>query len=122
MIWIRIFVLFSMVIFDQAVAQNVRSCMMSTMDGWQFQCATTTCLPYVTIVAFDILQCQSTCLGQTQCEAASFHQSTSSCQLFDHIVTQNNNMEAMVGTVTMTVISGTRTPSATSSGVGNISG
>ncbi|CAF1294801.1 unnamed protein product [Adineta ricciae] len=85
--------------------------MMDSMDGTQFQCATTTCLPYVTIAVSDILQCQTTCLQQAQCKVASYRQSTSSCQLFTNDVNQGNTLEAAIGIVTMAVISGTRTPS-----------
>ncbi|CAF1663634.1 unnamed protein product, partial [Adineta ricciae] len=84
---------------------------MSIMYGWKFQCATTTCLPYSTDIASNILQCQTNCLAHVQCKAASFHQSNFTCQLFDSIPNQNNTLELTIGSVAMMVVSGTRIPS-----------
>ncbi|CAF0780894.1 unnamed protein product [Adineta ricciae] len=84
---------------------------MSIMAGWQFQCAATTCLPFSTDIASNIVQCQSNCLAHVQCKAASFHQSNSSCQLFDSMPNQNNSLVLTIGTVAMMVVSGTRIPS-----------
>ncbi len=94
----------------QLVAQDMRSTVMSIMTGWQFQCATTTCLPSVTVVVSSVRRCQMACLAQIQCQAASFQQSTSTCEIFTDIGNQNGNMMAHVETVTMIVNSGTRMP------------
>ncbi|UJR18131.1 hypothetical protein I4U23_005031 [Adineta vaga] len=110
MAWIRLSLLILVPILAQSVAQNTKSFAMSIMNGWQFQCATTTCLPYATATTSNIFQCQTSCLGHIQCKAASFHQSNSSCQLFDNMPNQNNSLESTIGTITMMVISGTRTP------------
>ncbi|CAF1193230.1 unnamed protein product [Adineta ricciae] len=111
MIWTRIFALFSAVIFDLVFTQNTNSILMNIMDGWQFQCATTTCLPYATVTAYSIFQCQSSCLRQSQCMAITFRQSISECQLFTNYTEQNSSLETAVNTVTMRVIPGTRIPS-----------
>ncbi|CAF1377282.1 unnamed protein product [Adineta ricciae] len=111
MIWTRIFALFSMIIFDLVLTQNINSVQMTIMDGWQFQCATTSCLPHATVTASDIFQCQITCLQQTQCIAIGFRQSISKCQLFTNDINQNSSLETAVDAVTMMVIPGTRLPS-----------
>lgn len=113
MVAIKISLLFLIIFSEQVVTQNIRSFEMTVMDGWQFQCANTTCSPYFTTTTASILQCQVTCLGQTQCQAVSFRQSTSYCQLFTNGVNQSYNLEQIVATVTMIVISDTRTVSGT---------
>ena len=110
MAWIRVSLLLLFVLIGSLVAQDIRSLKMSIMTGWQFQCANTTCLPFVTVTEPSIRDCQITCLAQVQCQAASFQQTTSSCKLFVNIQNQNGNMFADVETVTMIVISGTRMP------------
>jgi len=80
------------------------------MNGWQFQCANTTCLPFITVAALSLRSCQINCVAQVQCQAASFQQATSSCKLFANIQNQNGNMFADVETITMIVMSGTRMP------------
>jgi hypothetical protein len=107
---IRISLLFLFTLIAQSVTQDIRSFSMSKMTGWQFQCATTTCLPFVTVTVSRICDCQTACLAQVQCQAASFQQSTSNCELFTNIKNQDENMSADVETVTMIVISGTRMP------------
>ncbi|CAF1582009.1 unnamed protein product [Adineta ricciae] len=87
---------------------------MVIMDGWQFQCTITSCLPIANITVSNILNCQVSCLENSQCKAASFRQSTSNCQLFSNDVNQNTTLVGTAGTVTMVVIDGTRTPSASS--------
>jgi hypothetical protein len=110
MAWIRISLLFLFIFTAQSVAQDIRSFAMSLMTGWQFQCATTACLPFVAVTVSNVQACQLTCLAEVQCQAASFQQSTSTCQLFTDIRNQNDNMLADVETVTMVVIYGTRVP------------
>ncbi|CAF4201145.1 unnamed protein product, partial [Adineta steineri] len=78
------------------------------MSGWQFQCANTTCLPFVTIRMLNIRNCQIGCLDQVQCQAITFHQSSSNCELFSNIFNQNRNMSINAGTITMIDMSGTR--------------
>ena len=111
MAWVRLSLLLLVSILIQSVAQNTRSVFMSIMYGWQFQCATTTCLPYSTDIVSNIFRCQTNCLAHVQCKAASFHQSNSSCQLFDSMPNQNNSLELTIGTISMMVVSGTRIPS-----------
>jgi len=110
MAWIRISLLFLFIFIAQSVAQDTNSFLMSIMPGLQLQCATTTCLPFVAVTVSNIRACQMACLVQVQCQAASFQQSTSTCQLFTDIRNQNDNMLADVETVTMVVIYGTRVP------------
>ena len=83
---------------------------MSTMNGWQLQCANTTCIPFATVIVANIRKCQITCLAEVQCKTASFHKLTSNCELFPEIPNSNTNMVANMDTVTMIVIDGTRIP------------
>ncbi|CAF1538348.1 unnamed protein product [Adineta ricciae] len=108
--WRRLLIFLLVITPERSLAQNTRSFKMLSMNGWQFQCVTTTCLPYTTITASNIFRCQASCLGQVQCKAASFQRSTSGCQLFDNTMNQNDPMDANMDTIGMTVISGTRTP------------
>ncbi|CAF0732962.1 unnamed protein product [Adineta steineri] len=86
---------------------------MSTMNGWQFQCSNTTCLPFTTLIVSNSRRCQMACLAQIQCTVASFHQSNSNCQLFADLSNQNGNMLLPnIEIITLIVISGTRIPSA----------
>ncbi|CAF4078195.1 unnamed protein product, partial [Adineta steineri] len=75
-----------------------------------FQCANTTCLPFNNVIPSNIQNCQVACLTQSQCIAATFHQSTSNCELFDNMLNQNGNVLADVDATSMNVISGTRFP------------
>ncbi len=97
-------------IIVQLVAQDMRSVQMSKMVGWQFQCSTTSCLPFKTIIVSDIRRCQMACLAQSLCQAASFNQLNSKCELFTDIINQNGNMLADINTVTMMSRPGTRIP------------
>ncbi|CAF0970139.1 unnamed protein product [Adineta ricciae] len=83
---------------------------MSKITNSTFQCANTTCLPFVTNIVSNILKCKMNCLAQTYCRAITFHQLTSTCQLFDNIPNPNGNMLADTNTITMIVIVGTRNP------------
>jgi hypothetical protein len=84
---------------------------MSITAGWRFQCVNTTCTPFVNVGATSVHRCEIACLAQDQCQAASFQQATSTCQLFSNSLNQQNNLTVDVGTTTMMVISGTRMPS-----------
>lgn len=85
---------------------------MSTMFGWQFSCTNTTCLPFTTVIKSNIRQCQTSCLAQVQCGAASFHRLTNYCELFADMSNQNNNMAINAHTATMIVQTGTRFPAS----------
>ncbi|UJR19265.1 hypothetical protein I4U23_022394 [Adineta vaga] len=98
------------ILIVQIIAEDMRSFRMSTMKGWQFQCVNTTCLPYATLTVPTILKCQTACLSQIQCKAASFYQLTLTCKLFNDIWNQNENMLADFYTISMIVIFGTRIP------------
>lgn len=110
MAWIKISRLLLFILIVWLVAQDIHSFQMSILTGWQFQCANTTCIPFVTTPASSIRACQINCLAQVQCQAASFEQTTSSCELFANIQNQSGNMFANVEITTMIVISGTRMP------------
>ncbi|CAF0723611.1 unnamed protein product [Adineta steineri] len=77
----------------------------------KFYCANTTCLPFINILTLNIKNCQFACLSQSPCKAATFHRSTSNCELFDNILNQNENMLTDVDVISMNVISGTQFPS-----------
>ncbi|CAF1343385.1 unnamed protein product [Adineta steineri] len=97
-------------IITQTVGQDIRSEEMFVIPDSKFQCANTTCLPFISVITTDIRNCQFACLGQSQCTAATFHRSTSSCELFDNMLNQNGNMLADVDATSMNVISETRFP------------
>ncbi|CAF3852270.1 unnamed protein product [Adineta steineri] len=84
---------------------------MSVMTGYRFSCTNTTCLPFTNTFASYILKCQMACLAETQCQAASFHPSSSNCQLFVNISNQIGNIVPDMNTITMITIAGTRVPS-----------
>ncbi|CAF1054051.1 unnamed protein product [Adineta steineri] len=83
---------------------------MSKINGWQFQCANTTCLPFITVTVSNMIKCQTNCLAQIHCRAVTFHKSISTCQLFTDIINQNSNMLTNTDTISATVILQTRIP------------
>ncbi|CAF1027973.1 unnamed protein product [Adineta ricciae] len=87
---------------------------MSITNDHQLQCSNTTCFPFLTFIALDILDCQIKCLTRTPCEAATFHKVTSNCELLANISQTIGNLSVNLNTVTMIVINGTRIPSAPS--------
>ncbi|CAF1443645.1 unnamed protein product, partial [Adineta steineri] len=97
-------------IIKQSVGEDTRSVRMSLIPDSKFQCANTTCLPFINVIASNIKKCQVACLTQIQCRAATFHRSTSNCELFADVLNQNENMLADVDATSMNVISGTRFP------------
>ncbi|CAF0762076.1 unnamed protein product [Adineta steineri] len=97
-------------IITQAVGEDTQSMTMSLMVDSKFQCANTTCLPFFNVITSNSRNCQVACLIQSQCRAATFHQSTSNCELFAHIFNQNGNMLNDADTTSMNVIIGTRFP------------
>ncbi|UJR20289.1 hypothetical protein I4U23_023420 [Adineta vaga] len=80
------------------------------MKNSKFQCATTTCLPFSNVIKLNIFECQITCLNQIQCNAITFHSSTSNCELFVDILNENENMVIDTNAVTRIVMTGTRLP------------
>ncbi|CAF3814548.1 unnamed protein product [Adineta steineri] len=98
-------------IITQTIGEDIRSMKMSLISDSKFQCANTTCLPFLNVITSNIKYCQIACLGQSQCTAATFHRSTSDCELFAGMWNQNGNILADVDTTSMNVISGTRFPS-----------
>ena len=103
--------IFSLLIFmERSIAQDSRSIMMSEMQGWQLQCTNTSCLPFLTLTALNVRNCQMFCLAEIQCEAASFDQSVAQCELFANIISQTGNMAAQTGITTWIVVPGTRIP------------
>ncbi|CAF1404615.1 unnamed protein product [Adineta steineri] len=84
---------------------------MSLIPDSKFQCANTTCLAFLNVITSNIKNCQVACLTQSQCRAATFHRSTTNCELFGDILNQNGNMLADVDATSMDVISETRFPS-----------
>ncbi|CAF0904416.1 unnamed protein product [Adineta steineri] len=97
-------------IITQVVGEDTQSMIMSLMVDSTFECANTTCLPFINVVTSNIRNCQVACLTQSQCKAATFYRSTSNCELFDNIFNQNGNMLADTDATSMSIISGTRFP------------
>ncbi|CAF1369309.1 unnamed protein product [Adineta ricciae] len=83
---------------------------MFAVRGRKFQCATTTCSPFVNTVTPTIIKCEMTCLAQVYCRAASFHQSNSNCELFTDMSNEIGNMLTDLDIITTIVIAGTRSP------------
>ncbi|CAF1096536.1 unnamed protein product [Adineta steineri] len=106
----RICLLLVFMIITQSVGEDMRSVRMSLMRGQKFQCASTPCLPFANIVTLTIIKCQMACLAQIHCRAASFHQSTSNCDLFTDMSNEISNMTTDTDITTMIVIAGTRYP------------
>ncbi|CAF1206802.1 unnamed protein product [Adineta steineri] len=106
----RVCLLLTVMIVTQAVGEDIRSVEISLMPDCKFQCANTTCLPFINIITSDIKNCQVACLVQSQCRAATFHRSTSGCELFADMLGQDGNMLADADATSMNVISGTRFP------------
>ncbi|CAF4116996.1 unnamed protein product, partial [Adineta steineri] len=98
-------------IVAQVVGEDTQSMIMSLMVDSKFQCANTTCLPFINVFTSNIMNCQVACLTQSQCRAATFHRLTSNCELFDNMLNQNGSILADVDAISMNVISGTRFPS-----------
>ena len=98
-----------MLVIEQSVTEMLRSFKMSIMKDRRFDCASTSCLPYSTIISSSVRHCRMTCLAQVECDAATCDQSNSVCQLFAGTLNQNLTLEASPGVTTMIVISGTRT-------------
>ncbi|CAF1044652.1 unnamed protein product [Adineta steineri] len=101
-------------IIAQVVGEDTQSMIMSLMVDSKFQCANTTCIPFINVFTSNIMNCQVACLTQSRCRAATFHRSTSNCELFDNILSQNESILADVDATSMNVISGTRFPSVCS--------
>ncbi|CAF1193263.1 unnamed protein product [Adineta steineri] len=95
----------------QVVGEDIQSMIMSLMIDSKFQCANTSCLPFINVFTSNIMNCQVACLTQSQCRAATFHRSTFNCELFDNMLNQNESILADIDAVSMNVISGTRFPS-----------
>ncbi|CAF0828301.1 unnamed protein product [Adineta ricciae] len=85
---------------------------MSVSIGRRFQCANTSCLPFRTSIVSEVLNCQTNCLTETYCKAASFSTITFGCDLFDNILDHKADLLADVNTISMIVVGGTRIPSA----------
>ncbi|CAF1406825.1 unnamed protein product [Adineta ricciae] len=103
MIFIKILTLLLIIILEQSIGQDMRSVRMRIMKEQQFQCVTTTCLPYFNGIQSNRLQCQINCISQSQCRAASFHHLNSTCQLFNSATNEYTNLETAIGSVAMIV-------------------
>ncbi|CAF1080950.1 unnamed protein product [Adineta ricciae] len=102
--------LFSLILILQINSQNIRSFQMAIFNDYQFQCSNTYCLSDFTFISFDIRDCQLKCLFLTECQAITFHQTNSSCELFRNISNEINYMLRNTDTITTIVIDGTRFP------------
>ncbi|CAF4097455.1 unnamed protein product, partial [Adineta steineri] len=97
-------------IITQIIGEDTGSIIMSLVPDSKFQCANTTCLPFINIITSNVRNCQVACLTQSQCRAATFHRSTSNCKLFADMSNENENMLTDVDASSMNVIRGTRFP------------
>ncbi len=110
MTWEKISLLLLFIFTARSNVEDIRAIEMSVMTGYEFQCVNTTCLPLITVTAPNIRECQISCLAQVQCQAASFQETTSSCDVFTNIPDPNSNLVAHAEIVTMIVMSRTRIP------------
>ena len=76
-------------------------------DKWS---TNTACLPFSTVIVFDVLQCQINCLIQTQCKAVSFYQLFLNCMLFAYKSNTNETIFVDTNIVLLVVVDKTRTP------------
>ena len=102
--------IFYLLLAGQLVKADMRSFIMSVINGRSFQCANTTCLPFNTVTVPIIRACQKACLAEIYCQAASFQQSSSKCDLFSYISNHKDNISISLNTVTMFVVLDTRIP------------
>ncbi|CAF0904547.1 unnamed protein product [Adineta steineri] len=106
----RICLWFLFLIITQSVGEDMRSVRMSLMRGQKFSCAIPSCLPFANMITSTIMKCQTACLAQVYCRAASFQQSTSNCDLFTDMSNEITNMATDPDITSMIVIAGTRSP------------
>ncbi|CAF1390303.1 unnamed protein product [Adineta steineri] len=98
-------------IITEVIGEDTQSMIMSLTPDSKFHCASTTCLPFISFITSNIRNCQLASLTQSQCTAATFHRSTSNCELFGDMLNQNGNILADVDATSINVISETRFPS-----------
>ncbi|CAF1085638.1 unnamed protein product [Adineta steineri] len=98
-------------IITQIIGEDIQSMIISLLSNSKFECANTTCSPFLNIITSNIKNCQVACLTRNQCKGATFYRSTSDCQLFDNMLNQNGNMLTDVDAISMNVVIGTRFPS-----------
>ncbi|CAF1274954.1 unnamed protein product [Adineta ricciae] len=98
-----------------AIQQDIRSLRISTIPNGQFSCINTTYLPYSTTTVSKILYCQTTCLGNLQCQAARFHRITHQCHMFSYFTWFSASMVPAMNSVTLVVSDDTRVPSSKNS-------
>ena len=101
---------FFFVLVKRTIGEDMRSVRMSLFNGSTFQCAQTTCLPFANLTTANVRRCQIACLMQVPCEAATYYQPASSCQLYNSSINQNGNLSYHMNAMTMMVIAGTRFP------------
>ncbi|CAF1494175.1 unnamed protein product [Adineta ricciae] len=104
-------ILILFLLIQQSAAQDMRSFSIYIIANSQFQCVNTTCSPFNISTTESALKCRMKCLHQIQCQAASFQQSLSTCQLFANILDQYTSTFAQLNTIAMIVKPGTRIPS-----------
>ena len=96
---------------SQSIVDPAPSFQMSVIKGGQFQCASAACPPSTVANVSNLCNCQMACLNQVLCQAASFQQSTSYCELFFYTPNQNQMILTSIDRIAMIIIPGTRVPS-----------
>ncbi|CAF0859074.1 unnamed protein product, partial [Adineta ricciae] len=94
----------------QSAQEVIQSAQLTVMNGWQFQCANTTCSPFATSAALKIQDCQSACLSEVRCKAFTFRETAALCEIFTNVQSQASNMLAAVDVTTMIIMDRTRVP------------
>ncbi|CAF1158938.1 unnamed protein product [Adineta ricciae] len=106
----KLLLLVVFLLVKRTISQDIRAVDISIVNGTQFHCATTTCLPFSKNVVSDIFNCRINCLAVFQCQAARFNQVTLECALFGVLYGFNGTMVSDINSITMIVSTGMRTP------------
>ena len=93
--------LFLIVFLQRSIANDMRSFVLTVMNGQQFSCVNTTCMPFSSFAVLNSRRCQLACVNVNGCQAIGFHQSTARCDLFAGIVNQKKNFSLNPDVVTM---------------------
>lgn len=96
---------------SQTFSQDLRSVVLTKLDGQQFQCANSTCPPFSTATVPTVLACQISCLSFPQCRSLSFRAISNTCALFFHTFNSAGNMLTNTEIITFVAIDNTRAPS-----------
>ena len=90
--------------------EELRSAQLTVMNGWQFQCANTICVPVATNVALNIEDCASACLSEVQYKPFTFRETAAICEILTKVQSRTSNTLVNVDSTTMIIMDRTRVP------------